>query len=298
MLCLLMTKNQFLLKVNTVKKAAKHVYKLRKNINYYHIDNDWLRGFIEAEGSFTENKSTEKPLFQITQLYCDKPLLMAIKHKIGKGTIHKDLRRDGSAYVVYSLRVKRDMCERLLPILKANFVFSRARKPYNSWLKAHFSQAQDLWGDSDLGVSGCALQAYSQSWLLGFTEGDGSFHFVLRKQGDYRWKMQIQAVFDLSQNLPAKKLQHLGAHLFGKGTNFSVISHKSGQNHLRVCRQNVIKQAVLPLFEEKEFQSRKRLDYMFWQLGCWFILNKQHLEKGSLRAFRQIISQQIYYRKH
>ena len=121
------------------KLSAKQMWLARKNSDAFTLSDDWLRGFIEAESTFTQNNKTKQPLFQITQLGCEYTLMSAIKDKIGKGRIHNVVRKDGRHCVVYSLSNKSHISQHLLPLLRKGFVLSKARLRYHQWLQTHFS---------------------------------------------------------------------------------------------------------------------------------------------------------------
>ena len=176
------------------KLLCRVVWLERKKTYDNTLGDDWLRGFIEAEASFTQNTKTGKPLFQITQLACDEMLIISIKSKLGVGAIHQDVRDDGRRVVVYSLSNKNNIITHLLPVLEKNFVFSKTRVRYLSWLKVHFTAYFVKHNKVYLSKSlvACDLSAYNCAWLQAFTDGDGSFYFVMRKQKDYKFGYQIQ----------------------------------------------------------------------------------------------------------
>ena len=82
------------------------------------------------------------------------------------------------------------------------------------------------------------LQAYNLEWLHGFTYGDGSFHFILRQQSDYRYGYQVQAVFDLSQKVSSQEWLCVAIHILGKDTRYT-LAHTQDTNHLRVVRRDL-----------------------------------------------------------
>ena len=53
--------------------------------------------------------------------------------------IHNDVRKDGRHCVLYSLSNKQHISQHLLPLLRKNFVLSKARLRYHTWLQTHFS---------------------------------------------------------------------------------------------------------------------------------------------------------------
>lgn len=66
---------------------------------------------------------------------------------------------------------------------------NKSKRQLFPWLRKHFPDFK--FQSNNISISG--------EWLAGFTDGDGSFYAVLRKQGDYKSGYQFQAVFDLAQ---------------------------------------------------------------------------------------------------
>lgn len=267
------------------------------------LKDDWLRGLIEAEGSFTQNRERKKPIFEITQLAIDSALIHSIRNKLGVGHVRISQRDDGRRCAVYSLTNRGDIIRCLLPILEKGFVFSKARLSYLRWLDTHFKPLTNLLEvySSDQAKAGLTHgydpSAFNVNWLHGFTDGDGSFHFIIRKQKDYRFSYQVQAVFDLSQKVGKLELMGLGNHLFGEN-NYSITMDKSG-SHLKVVRLNVLMGQVTNLFAHGQgLKSRKRIDYLLWSLGITLMADKAHLKVWSLSFLKRIIGLQKYYRKN
>ena len=277
------------LSLQECRQQLLSLYCQRKKANYYYCSTDWLRGFIEAEGTFTQNTKTNKPLFQVTQLACEAPLLRAIGRKIGAGRIHYDVRDDGRRAVVYSLSSKKHMITHLLPLLEGGFCFSRAQLRYHVWLQKHFPQERMI-----VSLPTFNPEAYNSQWLHGFTEGDGSFYFVLRKQRDYRCNYQVQAVFDLCQRVSLGEMRNAADHILGEGVG--TVSQVGGNAHLRVVSRSLCCRLILPLFQECYLQSRKRIDFMLWRWGLGAMARGKHLEKGGPSLFRRIMALQRYYR--
>jgi hypothetical protein len=71
------------------------------------------------------------------------------------------------------------------------------------------------------------VNAAEASYLAGFLDGDGSIHFQLVKQKEYRFGFYIRATMSLSQSTPARSgLEHLqrmigGGYLRDRGTGMS-----------------------------------------------------------------------------
>ena len=104
------------------------------------------------------------------------------------------------------------------------------------WLQKHFPKTYEK--ENILFFAAPNLQAYNLEWLHGFTYGDGSFHFILRQQSDYRYGYQVQAVFDLSQKVSSQEWLCVAIHILGKDTRYT-LAHTQDTNHLRVVRRDL-----------------------------------------------------------
>ena len=168
----------------------KELLTRRNNGCHYSLSRDWFLGFIEGEGTFLETRE-KTPFFQCTQHFSDYPLFCALREFIGAGSVHFAKRADGRRHVVYTLRGKRQLEEKMLPLLENPLVAGKFKSNVLAWLSTH-------WPDFRPGVHNQS-EMPSGEWLSGFTDGDGSFHHILRPQQDYKCKLQFQALFDLAQ---------------------------------------------------------------------------------------------------
>ena len=165
----------------------------RAKESHYSLSQQWLQGFVEAEGCFL-GKEGQRPIFEITQHASDCFLMLAIKRLIGGGKVRLNKRRDGRLLCVYTLSGKRIIAEKLLPLWHNAYAGPKILRDFQPWLALHFPQEKIVINDTEI----------SGNWLAGFTDGDGSFHTVFRRQKDYKIGFQFQAVFDLAQkNSPA-----------------------------------------------------------------------------------------------
>ena len=121
-------------------------------------------------------------------------------------------------------------------------------------------------------------------WLCGFTDGDGSFHGILRKQKEYRCNYQVQAVFDLAQKEPIEKDFSLINKLFFNGkASFSTVD---SIGYLRVVSFKEHEKRIIPFFKKYRLQSRKSLDFLVYLKMCNLIKKGNHLTTDGIRKWR------------
>ncbi|MCA1617071.1 MAG: hypothetical protein LC729_00810 [Acidobacteria bacterium] len=104
------------------------------------------------------------------------------------------------------------------------------------------------------------MRAVDASYLAGFLDGDGSIHFQLVRQRQYKFGFYIRASLSLSQSTSARRgLEHLhqligGGYLRDRGTGMSDLVVTSRPLLLEVL------EAVAPYVVFKEEHVRRALD--------------------------------------
>jgi hypothetical protein len=94
-----------------------------------------------------------------------------------------------------------------------NLCTARKFEQFNSWVSTHFPH---------IPLDHSLNTIINPLWLVGFTEGDGSFFVTLRDNLSYRCGTQVQAVFDIAQHISeAALLRLIGAQYFGSHFNFA-----------------------------------------------------------------------------
>ena len=121
---------------------------------------------------------------QVIIFYTD----VAIEKFVGAGSVFFDLRKSYCA--VYTVTDQKIISSKLLPYLNAFLVLNNKIRFYEISRKNHFNAVPRK--------SIKKSSSYNPYWLCGFTDGDGSFHGIVRKQKDYKNNFQVTAVFDLA----------------------------------------------------------------------------------------------------
>ena len=193
-------------------------------------------------------------------------------------------RSDGRCTAVYTLTGQQQLEKHCLPLLKQPVLTNKCKKRLIPWLEKHFPQFS-FYGTRNI----------SGDWLAGFTDGDGSFHTLFRRQADYKCGFQFQAVFDLTQKegfSGANGVLKLVAEQYFSTIPLQRIPPPEGLHRLRIVRPLLLHQHVLPLFSQSPLRSRKEIQFLLWKEAVQGLVEKRHLHLGG--DFREKI---ISYRE-
>ena len=180
--------------MRSTQREVKKLASLREKDNNYRITPEWFIGFFEAEGSFVTT-TKKSPRIEISQHASDIFLLLSIKNFFGSGTVRFDIRKSPCA--LYTISDKNVIAKNLLPLFDQFLFLQNKVQVYENWKSVHFPICKG----SPLGTcieKKMQKKDINPQWLCGFTDGDGSFHCILRKQKDYKCGQQATMVFDLS----------------------------------------------------------------------------------------------------
>lgn len=114
-----------------------------------------------------------------------------------------------------------------------------------------------------------------EQWLVGFTDGDGSFS-VLR-QGD-KWSL----TFKISQNTYNLRALHYIKKELGAGSIF--VESKNDMAHFRIRDLKVINERIFPIFDKYPLLTTKYFNYNIFKEAYRILDNKDltKLEKSNL----------------
>jgi len=114
-----------------------------------------------------------------------------------------------------------------------------------------------------------------EQWLVGFTDGDGSFS-VLR-QGD-KWSL----TFKISQNIYNLRALHYIKKELGAGSIF--VESKNDMAHFRIRNLKVINEKIFPIFDKYPLLTTKYFNYNIFKETYRILDNKDFtkLEKSNL----------------
>lgn len=225
----------------------------------------WLIGFTEGEGSFIVTNRGDL-CFVITQSNADIKVLQFIKENLGFGKVIAQSAHT-SRYVVQN---KKEI-ELIIHLFNGNLVlpsrkvrFEKFIKGFNTWVtKGRIRLNPVELRHSDI------LPSLTNSWLAGFTDGEGCFTCSIGKIKGFSFNFNISQKWE--ENL--KVLQHLCV-LFSGG----IVSEHSADNvfEFRVGGvQNC--NSVLPYFNKYPLYTKKSISYTLWKDIHKDLLQKHHL---------------------
>ena len=226
----------------------------------------WLIGFTEGEGSFIVNNRGDL-VFVITQSTEDKRVLEYIKETLGFGkVISQSLTTN--RYVIQS-KVEIDIIISLfngniiLPSRK--IIFKKFLEGFNNWVsKGRIRLDKVALKESSI------LPSLNNSWLAGFTDGEGCFTCSIGKIKGFSHNFNISQKWDIN----IKILKHFCV-LFNGGT----VSKHSVDN-VYEYRIGGIKNSknVFSYFDTYKLCTKKLMSYTLWKEMYNDLLNKDHLD--------------------
>lgn len=266
-------------------KQLQNLAKARLDVNFYNITTDWLLGFIEAEGSFNGKKG-EQPSFHLSQHGVDVTLMQAIAKKLGFGKVRVQIRPDGRSEAILVIYNREALRNIIIPLCSGNLRSIGKRNQFNLWVENHF---EDLICQESLSSA-----PINKDWLVGFTDGDGSFYPMIHKASDYKCGYQIQAVFDIAQlDTDRQLLNTIGTQFFNGAHKWA---KSKGTQHMRILKLDAHLSYVEPFFNANPLQTRKQFDFLIWQNILDIMKNKGHLTTKGVETIKELQSLQRFCR--
>jgi len=247
---------------------------LSNSTNFY----NWLVGFTDGDGtfSFVKNKKNVWSFsFQIAQSSYNSRVLYFIKSKIGIGSVSID---EKNKMAVYRVRNKDHLIKHIIPIFDKHPLLTSKFFKYECFKKALFiSQNSNLSSNkknvfiSDLKLKSTnlpigyqspiwkmlkskakndLLQIMSKSWLVGFTEAEGSFYIV--KKGPTR----LVHAFEITQKFDLIVLEAIAITF-----DLKVTKKKS---YMAVVTTNSKTIEIIAKYFFKTMKGMKSIEYRIW----------------------------------
>ena len=169
---------------------------------------------------------------------------------------------------------------------------------------------------TDFGMPNNHQVLVTESWLLGFTEGDGSFHYSISKEMftfSLGQKDNEALMYAIKDFLGSIAIQQSLDRVNRKTVN--IYPTKPGFLSLVVKDLKFIESAIIPLFDKLTWHTKKELDYEYWKYiiklrknGCSFFtwrwsfnktyytsMNKHRLSNsGAPKIDRILLKAEIY----
>lgn len=269
---------------------------------FWELDNEaflqWFVGFTDSEGTFiiqTKNNSEVNFCFKFTLHVDDSAVLFLIKDILGIGVV--TIKGNTCTFAVHSFQL---IVEVLLPIFDKYPLITHKQLDYREWrIAVLLKNSEKNASNKKISITAetfikivkikesinsnrtkfdgykLSYSMISKYWLLGFVEGDGSFHFTNNRaifsitQKD---RQVLDAISIYLKNIPRAPIinglyvsPHPNSIIGGKNNNTAY--------QLTISDTDVLFQFIFPFFNNLTFLSRKGVDFKIWSVGLFLIIN-------------------------
>ena len=280
------------------------------------INNYYISGFIDAEGSFSVLCTRSKKMklgwriivnFQIHLHKRDLELLIRIKEALGGvGSIYNHGSKDCS-YMVHSLL---DLTNSIIPHFDKYPLLTKKREDYEFFKqvvqmmnnKEHlteqgFKKILSIKASMRNGLTNAlvetfpniipvanpvvespSLQSINPNWIVGFTEGEGCFMIHVQKHSECKLGKAVKLIFQITQHERDKELLNLIILYFNCGT-------LKTDNHckvLTVTKFEDVYSIIIPFFQKYPLQGVKQFNFIDFIKAAELIKDKAHLTHEGL----------------
>ena len=244
---------------------AKYKSLLPKNIAPSENFLCWLIGFTEGEGSFIVNNRGDLS-FVIVQSTTDIKVLEYIQEVLGFGKVIPQSLKV-SRYVTQS---KKEI-EVIINLFNGNIILPTRKEKLGK-----FIQGFNIWANKGnirlqpiVFIENFILPSLNNSWLGGFTEGEGCFTCSIGEKKGYSFNYSIAQKGESNIVI----LKHISL-LFKAG----IVSNHSVKN-VYEYRIAGVKNCpnIFPYFDKYCLLTKKHLSYTLWKQVYSDLHNKQHL---------------------
>ena len=293
-------------------------------VNHPSLDPNWVTGFTDAEGSFgvyiSQRKGTKYwsivPSFEIGLHSKDLATLYKIKDYFGVGSISIRKTRAFASFKVSSIS---DLKNKIIPHYTNFPLQTQKRVDFNLWVKiinlidckehltvdglnkilelksalnrglskstAEFTSVKALERPLHL-VQPSEFKKINPMWLVGFTDGAGSFGIKTMKRAN--GKYQIGVRFRLAQHIRDHHLLTLITEYLGCGKVYLMSGGLACS--LEVFSYSDMTTKIIPFFETHSLLTEKAKDFKDLTLVSDLIKNKEHLTVEGLAKINKIKS--------
>jgi hypothetical protein len=124
-------------------------------------------------------------------------------------------------------------------------------------------------------------------WIVGFVDGEGYFRANIMTNKSFRFKMQIQPEFVITQHKRDVDLLYKIKAVFGCGA-VSKIKDKDATDDTityRVRKNSDLCGKIIPFFEKHSLKTQKKVEFLRFRKLCFLLKQKVHLkEEGFVQC--------------
>ena len=131
-----------------------------------------------------------------------------------------------------------------------------------------------------------------KSWIVGFTDGEGTFSVSIIKNKTTKSGWQVFPEFVITQGEKSLHVLKTIREYFGCG---SIFVNKRYDNHTenlyRFCVRSLrdLNEVIIPFFDQYQLQTAKKNDFLIFKTIIAMLLNKEHLTDRGLKKIAQHI---------
>jgi Cytochrome C and Quinol oxidase polypeptide I/LAGLIDADG endonuclease len=279
-----------------------------KNVSF----KEWLVGLTDGDGSFTIYKQNNKwsLFFKISQNNYNLRVLHYIKKNIGYGSIQLESSTNRADFRIRDRKILTSIIIPLFdqyPLLTSKYYnylkFKEALNIFNNVLLSKEEKnilleglknspmpknyISPIWNQTQYTVNNFhqASLIMSKSWLIGFTEAEGSFYLVSK---DFN---RIVHAFEITQKLDWIVLESI-KYILGIKTN---VLFKSKHNSYTLVTTNSRAIENIISYYDHTMKGMKAVEYKIWARAYnkyknnWLALNKIREQIRKLRTLRNTL---------
>lgn len=131
-----------------------------------------------------------------------------------------------------------------------------------------------------------------KSWIVGFTDGEGTFSVSIIKNKTTKTGWQVFPEFVITQGAKSLQALEMIKDYFGCG---NIFVNKRYDNHTenlyRFCVRSLsdLHETIIPFFDEHQLQTAKQNDFLIFKTIIEMLLNKEHFtDKGLEKIAKKI----------
>ena len=127
-------------------------------------------------------------------------------------------------------------------------------------------------------------------WLVGFTDGEGTFSVEINKRTDMKTGYQVQISYIITQHGRDLDLLLKIKNNLNNSGEIKLNRGKNGGNvyQYRVRNIETIKNLIIPIFSNFPLKTMKNLDFQDFKLVAELIEKKEHLTPEGIEKIRKI----------
>nr|YP_009463013.1 homing endonuclease [Pleurotus citrinopileatus]AUW35255.1 homing endonuclease [Pleurotus citrinopileatus] len=250
--------------------------------------NQWLVGFTDGDGTFSIVRQNNKwsLTFKIGQSTYNLRILNFIKKQLGVGSLYKE---KNNKFAHFRIRDRSTLANVIFPIFDKYPLLTSKKFDYDKFKKAYFilsdkslnslekdkiifkllselksaDYVSSAWSLINNKISNFedASKIMSKSWLIGFTEAEGSFYLVLKSKDRLVHAFEINQKLDEIVLIAIKHILHISTKVNYK---------KAGYFSLNTTNTRAIENIIN--YYSNTMKGIKSLEFRIWQRS--YVKNK------------------------